>query len=272
MNFILKKLSRNKKTKNRRKKLIGLTRRKPNQYKQYKQFKKLYKGGFPPRYAEVLKKYYYIFGDFIFDSILDTKIFNTPDHIDTLILYLNAKTKQTKSKTLNNESQVTDILKPALTEFVDNVVRKNQSGESKIIRVALFTMSTKTILNTLLGPITIKKILETSQSDKLIETFINDLEILKIKLEDKEEAKKYAKAALPLAPPITLAPVKKTPTESSSEKKEKTKNTKKNNDEKKKEKLPRSYSDEHFGIMAAKPKSRRLIVRRKKRETTRGRL
>ena len=259
MNFIFKKLSRNKKTKNRRKKQIRLTRRKPNQYKQSK---KLYKGGFPPRYAEVLKKYYYIFGDFIFDSILDTKIFNNSDHIDALILYLTEKTKQTKSKTLNNESQVTEILKPALTEFVDNVVRKNQSGESKIIRVALFTMSTKTILNTLLGPIRIKKILETSPSDKLIETFINDLEILKMKVEDKEEATKYAKATPVLAAPITLAPVKKTPTESSSEKKEKTK---------KKEKLLRSYSDDHFGIMAAKPKSRRLIVRRKKRETTRGR-
>ena len=267
MNFILKKLSRNKKTKktkNRRKKQIGLTRRKPNQYKQ---FKKLYKGGFPPRYAEVLKKYYYIFGDFIFDSILDTKIFNNSDHISTLIKYLNDKTKQTKSKTLNNESQVIEILKPALTEFVDNVVRKNQSGENKIIRVALFTMSTKTILNTLLGPITIKKILETSQEDKLIEIFINDLEILKMKVEDKEEATKYAKATPVLAVPTTLAPVKKTPTESSSEKKRKDKNTKKNSDEKKKEKLLRSYSDDHFGIMAAKPKSRRLIVRRKKRET-----
>lgn len=255
MNFILKKLSRNKKTKktkNRRKKQIGLTRRKPNQYKQYK---KIFKGGFPPRYAEVLKKYYYIFGDFIFDSILDTKIFNNSDHIDALILYL---TKKTKSKTLNNESQVTEILKPALTEFVDNVVRKNQSGESKIIRVALFTMSTKTILNTLLGPKTIQKILEKSPPDKLIETFISDLEILKMKVEDKEEATKYAKATSVLAAPTTLAPVKKTPTESSSEKKEKTK---------KKEKLLRSYSDDHFGIMAAKPKSRRLIVRRKKRET-----
>ena len=120
-------------------------------------------------------------------------------------------------------------------------------------------MSTKTILNTLLGPITIKKILETSPEDKLIETFINDLEILKMKVEDKEEAKKYAKNA--------DAPVLTTPTESSSEKKRKEKNTKKNSDEKKKEKTTKNYSDEHFGIMGAKPKSRRLSVRRKRRET-----
>lgn len=245
MNFIVKKLSRN-----RRKKQIGLTRRKSKQYK------KVYKGGFPPRYAEVLKKYYFIFGNYVFDSILETKIFNNPEHIDTLILYLKEKTKKTTSKTLNNDSQVTEILKPALTQFVDNVVRNNQSGESKIIKVALFTMSTKTILNTLLGPITIKKILETSPEDKLIETFINDLEILKMKVEDKEEAKKYAKDAdAPvLTVPVTAEPAKKTPTESSSEKKRKEKNTKKN-------------SDEHFGIMGAKPKSRRLSVRRKKRET-----
>jgi len=245
MNFIFKKLSRN-----RRKKQIGLTRRKSKQYK------KVYKGGFPPRYAEVLKKYYFIFGNYVFDSILETKIFNNPEHIDTLILYLKEKTKKTTSKTLNNDSQVTEILKPALTQFVDNVVRNNQSGESKIIKVALFTMSTKTILNTLLGPITIKKILETSPEDKLIETFINDLEILKMKVEDKEEAKKYAKDAdAPvLTVPVTAEPAKKTPTESSSEKKRKEKNTKKN-------------SDEHFGIMGAKPKSRRLSVRRKKRET-----
>jgi hypothetical protein len=253
MNYIFKKLSRN-----RRKKQIGLTRRKPNQYK------KLYKGGFPPRYAEVLKKYYFIFGNYVFDSILETKIFNNPEHIDTLILYLKEKTKKTTSKTLNNDSQVTEILKPALTQFVDNVVRNNQSGESKIIKVALFTMSTKTILNTLLGPITIKKILETSPEDKLIETFINDLEILKMKVEDKEEAKKYAKDASAL---VTAEPAKKTPTESSSEKKRKEKNTKKNSDEKKKEKTTKNYSDEHFGIMGAKPKSRRLSVRRKRRET-----
>lgn len=248
MNFIFKKLSRN-----RRKKQIGLTRRKSKQYK------KVYKGGFPPRYAEVLKKYYFIFGNYVFDSILETKIFNNPEHIDTLILYLKEKTKNTTNKTLNNDSQVTEILKPALTQFVDNVVRNNQSGESKIIKVALFTMSTKTILNTLLGPITIKKILETSPEDKLIETFINDLEILKMKVEDKEEAKKYAKNA--------DAPVLTTPTESSSEKKRKEKNTKKNSDEKKKEKTTKNYSDEHFGIMGAKPKSRRLSVRRKRRET-----
>jgi hypothetical protein len=258
MNFIFKKLSRN-----RRKKQIGLTRRKPKQYK------KLYKGGFPPRYAEVLKKYYFIFGNYVFDSILETKIFNNPEHIDTLILYLKEKTKKTTSKTLNNDSQVTEILKPALTQFVDNVVRNNQSGESKIIKFALFTMSTKTILNTLLGPITIKKILETSPEDKLIETFINDLEILKMKVEDKEEAKKYAKNAdAPvLTEPVTAEPAKKTPTESSSEKKRKEKNTKKNSDEKKKEKAAKNYSDEHFGIMGAKPKSRRLSVRRKRRET-----
>jgi uncharacterized protein YutD len=253
MNFIFKKLSRN-----RRKKQIGLTRRKSKQYK------KVYKGGFPPRYAEVLKKYYFIFGNYVFDSILETKIFNNPEHIDTLILYLKEKTKNTTNKTLNNESQVTEILKPALTQFVDNVVRNNQSGESKIIKVALFTMSTKTILNTLLGPITIKKILETSPEDKLIETFINDLEILKMKVEDKEEAKKYAKNA---DAPVTAEPAKKTPTDSSSEKKRKEKNTKKNSDEKKKEKAAKNYSDEHFGIMGAKPKSRRLSVRRKKRET-----
>ena len=86
MNFIFKKLSRN-----RRKKQIGLTRRNPNQYNQYK---KLYKGGFPTRYAKVLKKYYFIFGNYVFDSILETKIFNNPEHIDTLILYLKEKTKK----------------------------------------------------------------------------------------------------------------------------------------------------------------------------------
>jgi hypothetical protein len=235
MNFIFKKLSRNIRK---------------------KQYKKQYKGGFPPRYAEVLKKYYFIFGNYVFDSILETKIFNKSEHIDTLILYLNEKTKKTTKttkKTLNNESQFSEILKPVLTQFVDNVVRNNQREESNIIKVALFTMSTKTILNILLGPITIKKILETSPEDKLIETFINDLEILKMKVEDKEEAKKYAKEASAL---VTTEPAKKTPTESSSEKKRKDKNTKKN-------------SDEHFGIMGAKPKSRRLSVRRKKRETKR---
>jgi len=256
VSYLFKKLSRNKKnkkTKNRKKKQIGLTRKNPKQYKQYK---KIFRGGYPAKYVEVLKKYYYIFGNYVFDSILETKIFNNSDHIDSLILYLNEKTKKTTSKTIDNESQVIEILKPALTQFVDDVVRNNQSGESKIIKLALFTMSTKRLLNTLLGPITIKKILETSPEDKLIETFINDLEILKMKVEDKEEAKKYAKDAdAPLLTrPVTAEPAKKTPTESSSEKKRKDKNTKKN-------------SDEHFGIMGAKPKSRRLSVRRKKRET-----
>ena len=260
VSYLFKKLSRNKKnkkTKNRKKKQIGLTRKNPKQYKQYK---KIFKGGYPPKYVEVLKKYYYIFGNYVFDSILETKIFNNSDHIDTLILYLNEKTKKTTSKTIDNESQVTEILKPALTQFVDNVVRHNQGEESNIIKLALFTMSTKTILNTLLGPITIKKILEVSPPDKLIETFISDLVILKMKLEDKEKAKADAKADAKDA-----EPAKKTPQKSTSEKKQKTKST----NQKNKENVQRTNSDEHFGIMAAKPKSRKPIYRRKKRETRR---
>jgi hypothetical protein len=264
VSYLFKKLSRNKKnkkTKNRKKKQIGLTRKNPKQYKQYK---KIFKGGYPPKYVEVLKKYYYIFGNYVFDSILETKIFNNSDHIDTLILYLNEKTKKTTNKIIDNESQVTEILKPALTQFVDDVVRHNQGEESNIIKLALFTMSTKTILNTLLGPITIKKILEVSPPDKLIETFISDLVILKMKLEDKEKAKADAKADAKVEAK-DAEPAKKTPQKSTSEKKQKTKNT----NQKNKENVQRINSDDHFGIMAAKPKSRKPIYRRKRRETHR---
>jgi len=151
-----------------------------------------------------------------------------------------------------------------LTQFVDDVVRHNQGEESNIIKLALFTMSTKTILNTLLGPITIKKILEVSPPDKLIETFISDLVILKMKLEDKEKAKADAKADAKVEAK-DAEPAKKTPQKSTSEKKQKTKNT----NQKNKENVQRINSDDHFGIMAAKPKSRKPIYRRKRRETHR---
>lgn len=151
-----------------------------------------------------------------------------------------------------------------MTQFVDDVVRHNQGEETNIIKLALFTMSTKTILNTLLGPITIKKILEVSPPDKLIETFISDLVILKMKLEDKEKAKADAKAEAK-ADAKDAEPAKKMPQKSISEKKEKTKNT----NQKNKENVQRINSDKHFGIMAAKPKSRKPIYRHKKRETRR---
>ena len=149
MNFIFKKLSRNKKTKktkktkNRRKKVIGLTRKKPKQYKQYK---KIFKGGYPPQYVEVLKKYYYIFGNYIFDKILTSEIFKTPNHISTLIKYLNDKTT---NKNLNNEEQITVILRPALEDFINKVVKNNKpypTSSENVLVITAFSLPTEIIL------------------------------------------------------------------------------------------------------------------------------
>ena len=267
MNFIFKKLSRNKKTKktkktkNRRKKLIGLTRKKPKQYKQYKQYKKIFKGGYPPQYVEVLKKYYYIFGNYIFDKILNSEIFKTPNHISTLIKYLNDKTT---NKNLNNEEQITVILRPALEDFINKVVKNNKpypTSSENVLVITAFSLPTEIILKKMLSPAIIEKILKKSEKNKLIENFKSDLEILKMKPTDKEAAITAAKEAVAAHAAVTSVENEPTPDKSN-------KSNKSNKHNKGSNKTP-TNSDEHFGIMGAKPKSRRLSVRRKKRETKR---
>lgn len=109
--------------------------RKKNNLKPTKKTKlSLIKGGYSEeylKYLEVLKKYYYIFGYFtnpitgsktyLFDIILNSDIFKNSNHIDTLIRYLNEKST---SKSLENASQITEILIPALDEFIDKVLKK----------------------------------------------------------------------------------------------------------------------------------------------------
>jgi hypothetical protein len=222
------------------------------------------KGGeYSKKYLEVLKKYYYIFGFFttpfgttyIFDKILESDIFKKPKHIDTLITYLNEKTT---TKTLDNESQITEILIPALDKFINNVLKKNKpypTSPENVAIIGIFSLPTETLRKKILTSERIQKILEKSLSDNLIETFKKDLEILKMNPSDKEQAKINAKDDVFFANPANTESAKKPSPESSSKKN--------------KEKAPIISSDEHFGILAAKPKTKRRIHKRKKKQTKR---
>ena len=238
------------------------SRKKPKQYKpykQYKQYKKIFKGGYSQQYVKVLTKYHYIFGNYIFDKILNSEIFQDPLHINKLITYLNEKST---NKKLINESQITEILKPALQDFINKVVKNNKpyptSADNILIRAA-FSLPTEMIIKKILSPAIIEKILKKSKKNKLIIEFKNDLEILKMNPIDKEAANNAAKEAV-----AAYAALTSIESESTSDKS--TKSNKGSN------KTP-TESDEHFGIMAAKPKSRKHINRRKRetRKKKRGR-
>lgn len=226
--------------------------RKNKPYKQYKQYKKIFKGGYSQQYVKVLTKYHYIFGNYIFDKILNSEIFNDPLNINKLIIYLNEKST---NKKLINESQITEILKPALEDFINKVVKNNKpyptSADNILIRDA-FSLPTEMIIKKILRPVIIEKILKKSKKNKLIIEFKNDLEILKMNPIDKEAANDAAKEAVAAYAALTSIESKSTSDKS-------TKSNKGSN------KTP-TESNEHFGIMAAKPKSRKHINRRK-RET-----
>ena len=226
--------------------------RKNKPYKQYKQYKKIFKGGYSQQYVKVLTKYHYIFGNYIFDKILNSEIFNDPLNINKLIIYLNEKST---NKKLINESQITEILKPALEDFINKVVKHNKpyptSADNILIRDA-FSVPTEMIIKKILSPAIIEKILKKSKKNKLIIEFKNDLEILKMNPIDKEAANDAAKEAVAAYAALTSIESKSTSDKS-------TKSNKGSN------KTP-TESNEHFGIMAAKPKSRKHINRRK-RET-----
>lgn len=187
------------------------------------------------------------------DSILETKIFKNPNHIDTLIEFLTEK-KNESAEVLDNKSQIDNILKPALTKFITEVVKVNVNlrDESTVIRAVIPLLSTETIINKLFNSNRNVKILEKAPPNKLIETFIKDLRTLTMDILDtdkeraKEEAKKFVFPKDPKA--HKESKIENTPTKP-------TTLTKTN-----------SWLENPMAA-GGKSKTRRLVNRRKKRKT-----
>lgn len=117
-------------------------------------------------YADVVEKYNKIFGKWLFDKIIS---YSSPKHIQKLIEYLKIKRGNLPSS-IPNEDQITNILTPALDDFLNYLIKQ-------LFALRVFIpgiVNTKTILK----PERIKKILDVSHKGILIEEFITDLEVI----------------------------------------------------------------------------------------------
>ena len=217
-----------------------------------------------------------ILGQFnLLNLILETKIFNNPEHIETL--RTNLQQENQKYTNLDNKDQINKILKPTLVNFIDTVVQPNIKEENNRVRTAfsLPFITTDTIVNKLFTPARIARILLKAPENELITTFIKDLATLTMDQSDKETAKKKASDAIFKAGPEAKSPAKpeaKSPAkpEAKSAAKPEAKSAAK--PEAKPEVNPVTSGlswQENPMAVGGKQKSRRLVVRRKKKETKR---
>jgi hypothetical protein len=127
------------------------------------------KGRGKESYQEVVDKFKIIFGEKVFSKIL---YYSNPNYIQKFIDLLNIERNKPKNSNLNNNEQITNILHPALEDFL-NFIRT----EYFVLRPII-----PSIVNTdkVLKPSRIEKILRLAKKDRLIEEFIRDLEVLKL--------------------------------------------------------------------------------------------
>jgi hypothetical protein len=127
------------------------------------------KGGGKGSYQEAVNKFQIYFGEKAFNKIL---YYAKPSYIQKLIDLLNIERSKPKNSNLNNNEQITNILHPALEEFL-NFIRNEYFALRAVIP---YIVNTDTVLNTK----RIAKLLRLAKENKVIEEFIRDLEVLKL--------------------------------------------------------------------------------------------
>jgi len=161
-----------------------------------------FKGRGPERltYEDVVAKLKLFFGENTFKKALK---YLTPINIQKLIDLLNIE-KSKNSSNMNNNDQITLILYPALTKFLEHM-----RYQDFMLRALIpYIVNSDSVLT----PSRIKNILTLAKEDKLIEEFIQDLEVLKlgpvssIDVPDLTSASPPPPAALPPPPPAALPP------------------------------------------------------------------
>ncbi len=128
-----------------------------------------YKGRGKESYEQAFNKFKIIFGEKVFNKIL---YYTKPSYIQKLIDLLNIEKNKPKNSNLNNNEQITNILHPALEDFL-NFIRNEYFALRAVIPYIVNT-------DKVLKPSRIEKILRLSKKDRLIEEFVRDLEVLKL--------------------------------------------------------------------------------------------
>jgi hypothetical protein len=161
-----------------------------------------FKGRGPERltYEDVVAKLKLFFGENTFKKALK---YLTPINIQKLIDLLNIE-KSKNSSNMNNNDQITLILYPALTKFLEHM-----RYQDFMLRALIpYIVNSDSVLT----PTRIKNILTLAKEDKLIEEFIQDLEVLKlgpvssIDVPDLTSVSLPPPAALPPPPPASTPP------------------------------------------------------------------